>query len=144
MSDRKPTRSCRLRPRLQPIVIQPEAIGYALIAGYHRLEAARHLGWLEVRATVLDGLEGIQAREAEIVENLVRSELSPAERAIHVAELKKIYEGKHPETKSTKAGGPGRQKNSSQSLRRYRSLHQRDGEANRTLRARRSARRQTW
>jgi N6-adenosine-specific RNA methylase IME4 len=48
---------------------------------------------------------------AEIDENLVRADLSPAERAIHFAERKRIYLKKHPETASVRVrGGPGRRK----------------------------------
>ena len=46
----------------------------------------------------------------EIDENLARNELSPAERARHTHERKKIFEHIHPETMPTKKGGPGRAK----------------------------------
>jgi hypothetical protein len=39
---------------LQPIVVRPEGKGYWLIAGRHRLEAARTLKWTLISATVLD------------------------------------------------------------------------------------------
>jgi hypothetical protein len=42
---------------LQPIVVQQAAIGYGLIAGYHRLEAARKLGWLETCQRLGGGAE---------------------------------------------------------------------------------------
>jgi len=48
-------------------------------------------------------------RLIEIDENLVRNELTPAERALHLAERKRIYESKHPETKAG-ATGKGRSK----------------------------------
>lgn len=35
------------------------------------------------------------------------ADLTPAERAAHVGRRKEIYEEAHPETRSTKAGGPG-------------------------------------
>src|SRR5262249_32275699 len=47
--------------------------GASLIAGAHRLEAARSLGWSEIDAFVLDGDE-VEARLWEIAENLHRKE----------------------------------------------------------------------
>ena len=45
-----------------------------LIAGLHRLEAAKLLGWAEVDCTV-SSLGGLQAELAEIDENFVRTDL---------------------------------------------------------------------
>jgi hypothetical protein len=84
--------------------------GYELIAGRHRLEAARKLDHKTILAGVVEDIDADQARLDEIDENLIRAELSPAERARHLAERKRIYEKLHPETKSTSKGGPGRAK----------------------------------
>ena len=46
-----------------------------LIAGLHRLEAAKLLGWEEIECTV-SSLEGLQAELAEIDENFIRKDLS--------------------------------------------------------------------
>jgi uncharacterized ParB-like nuclease family protein len=72
--------------------------GYELVAGNHRLEAARELGYVSILATVQD-LTPDQALLAEIDENLMRAELSPAEVAEHTIKRKEIYERLHPETK---------------------------------------------
>jgi ParB/RepB/Spo0J family partition protein len=48
--------------------------GASLVAGAHRLEAARSLGWSEIDAFVLDADE-VEARLWEIAENLHRKEL---------------------------------------------------------------------
>ena len=57
---------------LNPITIDQEN---TLIAGRHRLEAAKLLGWAEIECTVTD-LQGLQAELAEIDENFVRKNLS--------------------------------------------------------------------
>src|SRR5689334_19153037 len=87
--------------QLQPIVLQHrgDGNGYSLIAGRHRYEAAKLLGWASIDALVLEGLDADQARLAEIDENLVRANLGPAEEAAHMRERKLLYEQLHPETK---------------------------------------------
>lgn len=88
------------RGLLHPVVVQPDGSGgYALIAGWHRLEAIRSLGHADIDATVLEGTDADAAQLSEIDENLIRGELTPAERALHVAARKAIYEKLHPETK---------------------------------------------
>lgn len=86
---------------LNPITIDQE---HTLIAGLHRLEAAKHLGWTEIECAVT-GLEGLQAELAEIDENIVRSELSAVEYGAVLLRRKEIYEVLHPETKATYDGG---------------------------------------
>lgn len=90
---------------LHPLLVSPEN---NLIAGLHRLEAVRVLGWEKIPAHRL-GEHSRALRLAEIDENLARADLSPAERAAHQAERKKLYEEEHPETRSVLVrGGPGR------------------------------------
>jgi len=76
-----------------------------LIAGLHRLRACELLGWEDIPATVVD-LDEINARLAEIDENLIRNELSALERGEAIAERKKLYLQRHPETKQ--GGAPGK------------------------------------
>jgi hypothetical protein len=66
----------------------PEA---RLVAGAHRLEAVKQLGYSEVRVTVAE-LGKTEAEIAELDENLVRHELSPAERAQHFARRKELFD----------------------------------------------------
>jgi N6-adenosine-specific RNA methylase IME4/ParB-like chromosome segregation protein Spo0J len=73
--------------------------GYWLIAGWHRLEAARKLKWPSMSAMIVDIADAAAAELIEIDENLVRAELSPAERAQHTARRKDLYEQLRPETR---------------------------------------------
>jgi ParB family transcriptional regulator, chromosome partitioning protein len=95
---------------LHPIVVRPNERGYDPIAGIHRLEAAKQLNWTTISCIVLDDIDADQAELIEIDENLIRAELSPAERSMHIGKRKKLYEKLHPETRATKVGGPGRAK----------------------------------
>ena len=101
--------SIEVRGLLQPIVLRPRGAGYWLVAGRHRFEAVRQCGQDHIRAVVLDGLDADTALLAEIDENLVRADLSPAERAMHLARRKELYEKLRPETKLG-ATGKGRAK----------------------------------
>lgn len=56
-----------------------------LVAGLHRLEAARSLGWHEIDCFVLQG-DQTDARKWEIGENLHRKELTELERDVYIAE----------------------------------------------------------
>jgi N6-adenosine-specific RNA methylase IME4 len=76
-----------------------------LVAGRHRLEAAKRLKWEAIDAVEIAHTSDDQTRLIEIDENLIRGELSPAERAIHVAERKRVYEALHPETRQGGAAG---------------------------------------
>lgn len=88
---------------LNPITIDKDN---ALIAGLHRLEAAKLLEWQEIECTV-SSLEGLQAELAEIDENFVRSDLSVLEYGEMLLRRKDIYETLHPETKAGAAQAVG-------------------------------------
>ena len=88
---------------LNPITVDPDHI---LIAGLHRLEAAKRLGWTEIECTVC-GLEGLQAKLAEIDENVVRTALSTIEYGELLEHRKEIYESLHPETKAGQSQAAG-------------------------------------
>lgn len=68
-----------------PISVRMDGDDLLLVAGLHRLEAARALGWEKIEAAHVQGDE-VDARLWEIAENLHRAELSPAERRAHIAE----------------------------------------------------------
>jgi ParB family chromosome partitioning protein len=101
------------RGLLQPIRVQMKGGGggYELVAGLHRLEAVRKLGYATIAAGVVKGLDADQALLEEIDENLICAELSPAERAYHLSERKRLYEKLYPETRH---GGDRRSVSSSQ------------------------------
>lgn len=80
---------------LNPITVDQE---YTLIAGLHRLEAAKRLGWTEIECMV-SSLDGLLAELAEIDENFVRRDLSDAEFRELLLHRKEIYESLHPEAK---------------------------------------------
>lgn len=84
---------------LNPVTIDEEKV---LIAGLHRLEAAKMLGWSNIDCTV-SSLNGLQAELAEIDENFIRSDLSPIEYGEMLLRRKEIYETLHPETKAGSA-----------------------------------------
>jgi N6-adenosine-specific RNA methylase IME4/ParB-like chromosome segregation protein Spo0J len=95
---------------LQSIVVRPRrggGLGYILVVGRHRLEAIRRLGRDSIRAEIRD-LDDDEAKLVEIDENLIRADLTPAERALHIARRKELYEQQHPKTK--RPAGPGRGK----------------------------------
>jgi ParB family chromosome partitioning protein len=75
------------------------ATGYRLIVGGHRLAGHSKAGRTEILADVKD--VAIYADEAacrlrEIKENMVRAELSVLDRAVSLAEWKRIYEADNP------------------------------------------------
>ena len=75
-----------------------------LIAGLHRLEAAKLLGWTEIECTVSDA-DGLQAELAEIDENFVRAGLSHRELGDLLLCRKELYEAIHPETRQGQRNG---------------------------------------
>ena len=86
---------------LNPITINQDN---TLIAGRHRLEAAKLLGWTEIECIVRD-LQGLQAELAEIDENFVRKNLSIIDFGNLLLRRKEIYEILHPETKQGMRNG---------------------------------------
>ena len=80
---------------LNPITVDQE---YTLIAGLHRLEAAKRLGWLEIECTIKN-LDGLLAQLAEIDENLIRREPDCIAQGELLNKRKEIYETLNPETK---------------------------------------------
>jgi len=95
---------------INPITITED---YHLVAGYHRLEACKQLGWKTIPVKIMDADE-LTAQLIEIDENLIRNELTVLERAEILKKRKEIYEAKYPESKQYVAGGKIRQKPASE------------------------------
>lgn len=90
---------------LAPISVHQVGDAFELIAGRHRVEAVRSLGWVDIDAILVD-LDAVDREIAEIDENLVRHSLTAADECRQTARRKELYLLKHPETKS--GGAPGR------------------------------------
>ena len=75
-----------------------------LIAGLHRMEAVKLLGWTEIECTISDA-DGLQAELAEIDENFVRAGLSHRELGDLLLRRKELYEAIHPETRQGQRNG---------------------------------------
>lgn len=77
-------------------------------AGGHRLEACRRLG-IKVLCFHKTG-DDLDRQLCEIDENLIRADLTPADRALFLARRKEIYLVKHPETAHGAVGRGGYEK----------------------------------
>jgi hypothetical protein len=76
----------------QPISVYVESDNaILLVAGLHRLEAARSLGWEEIEASFVH-LSEIDRELWEIDENLSRSELTTDEKRDHLRRRKELWE----------------------------------------------------
>lgn len=78
-----------------------------LLAGAHRLTAARQLGWDTIEVKLWECTDD-WARLIEIDDNLAGAELTALDTAIFLAERKRIYEKMHPETVAGVAGAAAR------------------------------------
>ena len=74
-------------------VINPISVDedYTLIAGAHRLEAAKNLGWIKIEAKVFNQ-EDLQRELIEIDENLIRNELCYVAVGEHLKERERILD----------------------------------------------------
>ena len=86
---------------MNPITVDAD---YTLVAGLHRLEAAKLLGWTEIECVVSEA-DGLQAELAEIDENFVRAGLSHRELGDLLLRRKELYEAIHPETRQGQRNG---------------------------------------
>lgn len=104
---------------LQPVIVQETKLmrggvfapGYRLVAGHHRVEACRRLGWQTIDAIELgEEVSFLEKELIEIDENLCRAELTPAQRAAAIKRRKEIWGALHPEGGKTVSTLGGEQK----------------------------------
>ena len=83
--------SIDLQGMLVPVVVRPDGEGFELVAGFHRIAAARSLGLAEVPVVVRDA----ETEDADrAVENITRKQLNPYEEAKAGYEYARaVYEG---------------------------------------------------
>lgn len=117
---------------IQPISVRRAGEDFEVIAGVHRLMAYRQLGRDFIPALVRE-TDDLRAELALIDENLIRNELSPAERALAIARRKAIYEALHPDTRQHVAGGLARQNSASDNLSFAQQTAQATGKNRRTV-----------
>jgi ParB-like nuclease domain len=82
--------------QINPIIVRDlncDGAQMILVAGHHRLAAARLIGMKEVDVVIVEG-EDVECRLWEIAENLHRAELADGERREHIAEWIKLTEAK--------------------------------------------------
>lgn len=87
--------------RVRPVVRMVDGVAgeaFETIAGNHRLKAAIRAGLQTVPCIVVDD-DDLRAELAMIDENLMRAELTAADRASQTARRKAIFEELHPETR---------------------------------------------
>lgn len=78
----------------QPISVwSPDTETCLLVAGHHRLAAAKRLGWDQIECFFV-ALDELDRELWEIDENLMRAELTPSQQADHLKRRKEIWEAK--------------------------------------------------
>jgi len=78
--------SMKIIGQLEPITVTS---GNVLLAGLHRVEAAKILGWDEIKAELFEGNE-LECELAEIDENLMRNDLTVLEQGEHFARRQEL------------------------------------------------------
>lgn len=90
---------------IQPVTVRKAPVydggihvdGFMVVAGNHRVAAARALGWQEIDAFVLVDDDRVGQEMREIDENLIRAELTASQRASAIRRRKELWGQRHPE-----------------------------------------------
>lgn len=85
---------------VRQITTRQKGVKLVLIAGAHRLEAAKQLGWDTIPAKVWTDVSDDWARLMEVDDNLAGAELNPLDTALFLASRKRLYEKLYPEAKA--------------------------------------------
>jgi len=85
------TESILLLGLLEPILVAQNGDKYTLLAGLHRLEAAKLLGWKTIEAALYQGDE-LECELVEIDENLINNDLTVLEQGEHIQRRNEILE----------------------------------------------------
>lgn len=83
-------------PLAHPITVRPTYDGYELVIGAHRLTAFIQMGRSTI-PVIIRIMTDLEARQLEIDENLVRSELNALERLTFVAERVEVWAARNPD-----------------------------------------------
>jgi len=83
--------SFSLLGQLEPITLASSGEKYTLLAGLHRLEAAKFLGWETIDAELFQGDE-LECELVEIDENLMNNDLTVLEQGEHIQRRNEILE----------------------------------------------------
>jgi len=84
------------------IEVRKDGDDYVLVAGLHRLEAAKLCEWGELTVKIIEATSDKQAAEYrlhEVMENIGRRELTILDRAHHLFEFDRVMKELHPELK---------------------------------------------
>lgn len=85
--------------QLQPILLEQKGDKLLLVAGRHRLAAAKRNGQASLEARIVEMEDEDEAKELEAVENIARSELTALDKALHLGTLRDIYQRRNPENR---------------------------------------------
>jgi ParB family chromosome partitioning protein len=112
------TESLGLTAFATAVVVRPtEKEGeYVMVAGDHRLEAARAAGQVEVHAVVVENATDLELELIQLDENILRRPLTLVQEARALARRKQLYQDLNP---ATKRGGDRRANNQLGSLKSF-------------------------
>jgi ParB/RepB/Spo0J family partition protein len=87
-----------------PITVRARNKGPVLVAGLHRLKAAKALGWTEITCNIIDSSK-IDAKLWGLAENLHRAELTAIQRAEFIEDWEKLLKKRDQDAQVAHPGG---------------------------------------